>query len=343
MNKDSKKINEILSYVVEVLNHSNGQSTLTNIYDNVIKLAKDDGIDYLDYYKDRKSYEGQVRRAIYIHSADREIYQENRPNIFHRVSRGLWALDSNDHLTKKYSPLHSKSLNWFIQNKNKELSPSDFYGEFSFNNETTYLSTKARGIFKPKWLDEIVLSVRSIIDSPYNDQIKENSDGSWILEYHESDNEPWANESLKRNMIFNIPIGLFYQTQPKPNVKYKVYGLGMVEKYEDGYFFIKGFDEKQKYSPNINKEIESLIKKINKEEDESDEESPGTNLKDAREKTLRLILKRKGQPKFRAKLLDGYKRCCAVTKCSTIQVLEAAHIVPYLGEDSNHINNGILG
>lgn len=51
---------------------------------------------------------------------------------------------------------------------------------------------------------------------------------------------------------------------------------------------------------------------------------------------------REGQGTFRARLLDAYHRRCAITGERTEPVLDAAHIQPYLGPRSNHIQNGIL-
>jgi putative restriction endonuclease len=51
---------------------------------------------------------------------------------------------------------------------------------------------------------------------------------------------------------------------------------------------------------------------------------------------------REGQGTFRAVLLDAYGRRCAITGERTEPVLDAAHIQPYLGPASNHVQNGIL-
>lgn len=62
------------------------------------------------------------------------------------------------------------------------------------------------------------------------------------------------------------------------------------------------------------------------------------------ERTLRLAKTRprEGQGTFRARLLDAYGRQCAITGEHTEIVLEAAHIQPYLGPRSNHVQNGLL-
>lgn len=45
---------------------------------------------------------------------------------------------------------------------------------------------------------------------------------------------------------------------------------------------------------------------------------------------------------FRSRLLDAYGRQCAVTRCSVVEVLEAAHVLPYRGEHTNRVDNGVL-
>lgn len=54
------------------------------------------------------------------------------------------------------------------------------------------------------------------------------------------------------------------------------------------------------------------------------------------------IKKRIKQNKFRKDLLIAYDNTCAVTGSKVNALLEAAHIIPYFGEKSNLISNGIL-
>jgi len=63
---------------------------------------------------------------------------------------------------------------------------------------------------------------------------------------------------------------------------------------------------------------------------------------DAREYTFTSIVRRRGQADFRKKLLDAYSGRCAMSGYDVEDVLEAAHIVPYLGPKTNHIGNGLL-
>lgn len=64
--------------------------------------------------------------------------------------------------------------------------------------------------------------------------------------------------------------------------------------------------------------------------------------KDAREKLLREIVRRRGQRTFRANLIRAYESCCAISGCTVLAILEAAHITPYLEPETNAVSNGLL-
>lgn len=65
-------------------------------------------------------------------------------------------------------------------------------------------------------------------------------------------------------------------------------------------------------------------------------------LADERSVVLAEEVAREGQGTFRARLLDAYQGRCAITGEHTEPVLDAAHIQPYLGPRSNHVQNGLL-
>lgn len=66
------------------------------------------------------------------------------------------------------------------------------------------------------------------------------------------------------------------------------------------------------------------------------------DMSDGRNKIMSEVVRRLGQRKFRRKLINAYGGECAVTKCDTIWVLEAAHILPYRGLKTNSVSNGLL-
>jgi hypothetical protein len=65
-------------------------------------------------------------------------------------------------------------------------------------------------------------------------------------------------------------------------------------------------------------------------------------VEDGRKRVMAAILQRLGQQAFRRKLVAAYGKQCAVTRCGTLWVLEAAHITPYRGLKTNAVSNGLL-
>ncbi|GAB7533121.1 hypothetical protein PS3A_55370 [Pseudomonas sp. 3A(2025)] len=65
-------------------------------------------------------------------------------------------------------------------------------------------------------------------------------------------------------------------------------------------------------------------------------------LIDARRRTIKNLILRQGQAAFRKKILTAYSAQCAVTGCAIEALLEAAHIIPYLGTQTNVVSNGLL-
>ncbi len=64
--------------------------------------------------------------------------------------------------------------------------------------------------------------------------------------------------------------------------------------------------------------------------------------RDERKRIAREIRARRGQAAFRQKLRERFRDTCVVTRCRLPDLLEAAHISPYLGEKDNHPSNGLL-
>ncbi|MDY4311894.1 HNH endonuclease [Pseudomonas shirazica] len=86
---------------------------------------------------------------------------------------------------------------------------------------------------------------------------------------------------------------------------------------------------------------EALSAKIEQQFSTQGEFNP-KDVSDARTRTVASIVRRRGQPQFRKQLLKAYQGRCAITACSFQQVLEAAHIHPYLGDETNVVSNGLL-
>jgi hypothetical protein len=81
---------------------------------------------------------------------------------------------------------------------------------------------------------------------------------------------------------------------------------------------------------------------VAKLESEPDEPFDPKGQADARARVLREVVQRRGQQKFRKALIAAYEGRCAITGCPVTPILEAAHITPYLGPDTNSVTNGLL-
>ena len=66
------------------------------------------------------------------------------------------------------------------------------------------------------------------------------------------------------------------------------------------------------------------------------------SLDEAKERISAMIARRRGQQKFRQDLIAAYEGRCAISGCSVLDVLEAAHIYPYRGTKTNVVQNGLL-
>jgi len=83
-----------------------------------------------------------------------------------------------------------------------------------------------------------------------------------------------------------------------------------------------------------------------------DQEGPGNqepgqegyqpNPLDQRRKVLRDIHARQGQKAFRHRLIKRYGGRCMLSGCEILEIVDAAHIWPYLGPKDNHPDNGLL-
>jgi hypothetical protein len=67
-----------------------------------------------------------------------------------------------------------------------------------------------------------------------------------------------------------------------------------------------------------------------------------SSITDARTRLNASIVQRRGQAAFRSALLHAYGATCTVSGCAVESVLDAAHIVPYRGTETNCVQNGLL-
>lgn len=145
----------------------------------------------------------------------------------------------------------------------------------------------------------------------------------------------------------NVPLAVIIQEKPKPNPQYRVWGLAKVASWDNGYFKLNGYDANGDIStsePEFDySQLPSTFVNAAEETTDTDELTPPPlDLTDARKKIDASIRLRQGGTKFRKEGLKNFSGRCAITGFNVGSVLEAAHIVPYLGDQTNTPDNCLI-
>jgi hypothetical protein len=247
--------------------------------------------------------------------------------------------DLNDAVAKATGE-HAQALRWFRDHTGRTISWSDIQGHAE---QGARLVNQAKGIYKPHYM-EYALSVRQTLESPYADkEVQRRPNGSWVYPYFQENRDPAqrdkeaTNRGLVKCMNDGMPIGVLLQRKPKPGVEYEILGLAKVSEWKDGYFILEGFSR------------EGSIHHVDAAHDRARAESTPVvqdfdhlSAADERQKAIAEVVRRRGQAKFRKALLVAYQGKCAITGCDAVEALEAAHIAPYRGDHSDHVQNGLL-
>lgn len=233
------------------------------------------------------------------------------------------------------------SQRWFIEHAGATLP----WSKISANSPR--VATQAKGIYKPADSD-YALSVKETLSGEYPDKAPiYRADGSWLYEYFQENPDPaqrdaeYTNRAMMKCIRDGVPVGVMIQTKPKPGAEYRIMGLAYVTGWDDGFFFLESYDANLDFKPGPSAEIEQITQQFEQIEEETGNYNP-EKAGDSRKRVIASIVQRRGQAKFRAKLIEAYQGCCAITGCDAIPALEAAHITPYKGDDSNTTANGLL-
>lgn len=138
-----------------------------------------------------------------------------------------------------------------------------------------------------------------------------------------------TDEGNRYDMLFKVGEGLFDIYDPSKH--------GVWEIYSDALSGSRhGVSIRRISSP-----MESALAVAERNAEQTAAFDP-TDVADARRRVSADIVRRRGQPAFRKALLDAYGNACAITGCSVPAVLEAAHVLPYKGDHTNVVSNGLL-
>ena len=245
-------------------------------------------------------------------------------------------------LVARLSPSHVRRLAWFEEHQ----------GETTFIPgplaDGSLLVSKPKGIYKPQDL-RYALSIRINLGSPYEDGLPvPTAGGGWLLSYHQERADPaerdtmFTNRGLMECIADRVPVGVLRERKAiGRHSQYEVLGLAVPVRWSDGYFFLESLNPPGVPSGEIVSDVLEATARIELDQQEQGGDVPADDY-DARLRAYRQIVARQGQSGFRAALFDAYQGRCAITGCDAPWVLEAAHLRPYRGPDSNTVTNGLL-
>jgi len=188
------------------------------------------------------------------------------------------------------------------------------------------------GIFKPAAFDSVWIFVtehKTADRTQYKDALIDD-----VL-HMEGQLKGGTDHLIKEHVQRGLELLLFYRKK-----KYEHLGAGF--RYE-GRFRYQSHEGSGPTKFTLRRENSSALNTADVEAElEAQGEFSPDDVIDARKRTLASIVRRQGQGAFRRTLLKAYSSQCAVTGCRIEALLEAAHIVPYLGADTNVVSNGLL-
>ncbi|MDQ8029559.1 MAG: HNH endonuclease [Brevundimonas sp.] len=231
------------------------------------------------------------------------------------------------------APVHRSALEWFWERRGTLI-------EWPEPLDDLFLVNRPKGIHKPAgWAH--VLSIRQSLKGPYADIPPVGSyDSDWTYRYFQEGQDPAArdkyasNRGLVRCLQDIVPVAVLIQEAGKPRVRYRVWGLGRVVDWNDGYFTIEG------YRPDGEEQAAFLVPAPTFAN--AAEPKALDSVEDARRLIDVQIAARQGGKAFRDKALKLAESRCAITGWNVSEVLEAAHIVPYRGVHTNESDNALM-
>jgi len=212
-----------------------------------------------------------------------------------------------------------------------------------------HLSGKAKGIYKPADLT-YALSIRINLGSTYEDGAPVATPcGGWLLRYHQEGADPddrdrmFTNRGLMQCITYRVPVGVLREVGPAGHrSRYEVLGLAIPVRWSEGFFYLESLNPR---ATPVTDPVSDVLEATARAEENGEENGGSEGYKDdydARLRVVRQIVARQGQSAFRSALLEAYQGRCAVTGCDATAALEAAHLRPYRGLDSNAVPNGLL-
>ena len=176
------------------------------------------------------------------------------------------------------------------------------------SSDPWYLSSGFRTMQPGDWVWIYVSGRQQICALGYAQQIYQDADGSWNVDVL------WDQKVTGSLRRAPIPRSAFYEIPQSP----------------------------RRANPNTVQVLEDWLSRKRLPKPPRSTKSEPEDLNDARRRVLAEVVRRQGQGRFRDALRRAHGDRCAATGDAPPEVLEAAHVDPYLGPQSNLADNGLL-
>lgn len=182
-----------------------------------------------------------------------------------------------------------------------------------------------QGIFKPRLIPEVPLSIRTSVSGPYDDRAI-SDDGLMLYRYRGTDTEHRDNRGLRMAMHRRVPIIYFYGiAKGKYLAAFPVF---VVADDPGALAFTVAVDDAGSQRGDLGARIDALT------------------VQDAEAESRRVYVtatfrRRLHQQSFRERVLRAYREQCAVCRLRHEELLDAAHIIPDSEEGPPEVRNGM--
>ena len=202
------------------------------------------------------------------------------------------------------------------------------------------------GIYKPAW-SNYALSIASMIQSQYNDQMHYHPDGTWWMHYSPKSGsmDLAMNASVVRRMTDREPLLMLKQTSDKVSrsgAKYRFLGLGLVENFDPALhlFQITGVPA-DRFTDYLDAPLTDDLLETALRLESLEEWQPFVR----EDRVLYRVNAQKRDQAFRDVVLANYDRTCAVTGqkfvySETVEA-DAAHIIAKGNRGTDDPRNGL--
>ncbi len=195
---------------------------------------------------------------------------------------------------------------------------------FSLDGEQIPLMSR-QGIFKPRVLAEIPLTITTTMHGPYDDQMT--AQGLMLYRYRGTDRSHPENAGLRKAMSQSTPLIYFHAMMP--NRYMAVWPVFVVGDDPESLTFSVAVDDQQFVDAYAKAKSDGFVA--------GESQDAGR-----RQYITTIVRQRLHQTGFRERVLEAYRRQCALCRLRHNELLDAAHIIPDDEPGGDPIvNNGI--